>query len=97
MFHASHALLQSAFFHGEIRRNREKIGSGLLTLDVRQRINGVTKTGIAVFALHYHLQIRGVPNFARDGDGLVVADFSRGNQAGEPCALRADTVQRLCA
>jgi len=53
MFHASHALVQSAFFHGEIRRNREEIGSGLLTLDVRQRINGVTKTGIAVFALHY--------------------------------------------
>jgi len=75
MFHASHALVQSAFFHGEIRRNREEVGSGLLTLDVRQRINGVTKNGDRCVCSALPSANPGNTRLSRDGDGLVVADF----------------------
>src|SRR5260370_423921 len=65
MFQPSQALMESTLFHGEICGNRAEMASGLRALDVRQRINGVTKPGIAALVLHYHLQSRRIQSVAR--------------------------------
>ena len=92
-----HAPVGAVLLDGVVGGNREKIRGWLRPLNIRKRVRGVTKSRISVLALHDHLQVRRIPDFARDGDGLIVADFSGRNYASDASSLRTDAADSLRA
>src|SRR5262245_23438617 len=86
---------RTALSHGVVAWHREERSSRLRATDVRQTIDVVALSWIAMLAQHHHLQCRRVPALRDNLDRLLVADTPSRNSEGRSSALCFYTLDRL--